>query len=41
MDDKERYERGMAMRRKTLGATHVDRANAKEGGEVLAEVEKK
>jgi 4-carboxymuconolactone decarboxylase len=28
MDDKEHYERGMAMRRKTLGAAHVDRANA-------------
>jgi hypothetical protein len=28
MDDKEHYERGMAMRRKTMGATHVDRANA-------------
>src|SRR3954452_9678640 len=29
MDDKERYERGMATRRKVLGATHVDRANAR------------
>src|SRR5437016_49570 len=28
MDDKEHYERGMAMRRKTLGSAHVDRANA-------------
>jgi len=28
MDDKEHYERGLAMRRKTLGAAHVDRANA-------------
>jgi 4-carboxymuconolactone decarboxylase len=28
MDDKEHYDRGMAMRRKTLGAAHVDRANA-------------
>jgi 4-carboxymuconolactone decarboxylase len=28
MDDKEHYDRGMAMRRKTLGASHVDRANA-------------
>ncbi|HYS47954.1 MAG TPA: carboxymuconolactone decarboxylase family protein [Xanthobacteraceae bacterium] len=28
MDDKEHYERGMAMRRKTLGAAHVDRATA-------------
>ena len=28
MDDKEHYERGLAMRRKTLGAVHVDRANA-------------
>ena len=28
MDDKEHYERGMAMRRKTLGAAHVDRAIA-------------
>src|SRR5215831_3687680 len=29
MDDKERYERGMAKRRKVLGNTWVDRANAK------------
>jgi len=28
MDDKEHYDRGMAMRRKTLGAAHVDRAAA-------------
>jgi 4-carboxymuconolactone decarboxylase len=28
MDDKEHYERGLAMRRKTLGAAHVDRASA-------------
>jgi 4-carboxymuconolactone decarboxylase len=28
MDDKEHYDRGMAMRRRTLGAAHVDRANA-------------
>jgi 4-carboxymuconolactone decarboxylase len=28
MDDKEHYDRGMAMRRKTLGSAHVDRANA-------------
>ena len=28
MDDKEHYDRGMAMRRKTMGAVHVDRANA-------------
>jgi 4-carboxymuconolactone decarboxylase len=28
MDDKEHYERGMAMRRKTLGAAHVNRADA-------------
>jgi 4-carboxymuconolactone decarboxylase len=28
MDDKEHYERGMAMRRKTMGAVHVDRAEA-------------
>jgi len=28
MDDKEHYDRGMAMRRKTLGAAHVDRAVA-------------
>jgi 4-carboxymuconolactone decarboxylase len=28
MDDKEHYARGMAMRRKTLGAAHVDRAIA-------------
>jgi len=29
MDDKERYERGMAMRRKVLGNAWVDRANAR------------
>ncbi len=29
MDDKERHERGMAKRRKVLGAEWVDRANAK------------
>ena len=29
MDDKERYERGMARRRKVLGNAWVDRANAK------------
>src|SRR5678815_3386854 len=29
MDDKERYERGMAKRRKELGHRWVDRANAK------------
>jgi len=29
MDDKERYERGMAQRRKVLGNEWVDRANAK------------
>ena len=29
MDDKERYERGMAKRRKVLGDAWVDRANAK------------
>ena len=29
MDDKERYERGMAKRRKVLGDDWVDRANAK------------
>ena len=29
MDDKERYERGMARRRKVLGNEWVDRANAK------------
>jgi 4-carboxymuconolactone decarboxylase len=29
MDDKERYERGMAARRKVLGAAWVDRANAR------------
>jgi 4-carboxymuconolactone decarboxylase len=29
MDDKERYERGMAVRRKVLGAAWVDRANAR------------
>ena len=29
MDDKERYERGMARRRKILGNDWVDRANAK------------
>ncbi|MBV8751900.1 MAG: carboxymuconolactone decarboxylase family protein [Hyphomicrobiales bacterium] len=28
MDDKEHYDRGMAMRRKTMGAAHVDRALA-------------
>ena len=28
MDEKERYERGMAKRRKVLGAAWVDRANA-------------
>ncbi|MGZ3409994.1 MAG: 4-carboxymuconolactone decarboxylase [Xanthobacteraceae bacterium] len=28
MDDKERYERGMARRRKVAGNTYVDRANA-------------
>src|SRR5215467_10028228 len=28
MDDKEHYERGMAMRRKTMGVVHVDRAEA-------------
>jgi 4-carboxymuconolactone decarboxylase len=28
MDDKEHYDRGTAMRRKTLGAAHVDRAVA-------------
>jgi 4-carboxymuconolactone decarboxylase len=28
MDDKEHYDRGMAMRRKTLGAAHVERAVA-------------
>ncbi|HML11709.1 MAG TPA: carboxymuconolactone decarboxylase family protein [Xanthobacteraceae bacterium] len=28
MDDKEHYDRGMAMRRRTLGAAHVDRAIA-------------
>jgi 4-carboxymuconolactone decarboxylase len=28
MDDRERYERGMARRRKVLGGTWVDRANA-------------
>ena len=28
MDDKEHYDRGMAMRRKTLGSAHVDRAIA-------------
>jgi 4-carboxymuconolactone decarboxylase len=28
MDEKEHHERGMAMRRKTLGAAHVDRAVA-------------
>jgi 4-carboxymuconolactone decarboxylase len=28
MDDKEHYERGMAMRRRTMGAAHVDRAVA-------------
>lgn len=29
MDDKERYDRGMARRRKVLGDAWVDRANAK------------
>jgi 4-carboxymuconolactone decarboxylase len=29
MDDKERYDRGMARRRKVLGNAWVDRANAK------------
>jgi 4-carboxymuconolactone decarboxylase len=29
MDEKERYERGMAKRRKVLGAEWVDRANAR------------
>ena len=29
MDDKERYERGMARRRKVLGNAWVDRANSK------------
>jgi 4-carboxymuconolactone decarboxylase len=29
MDEKERYERGMAQRRKVLGDAWVDRANAK------------
>jgi len=29
MDDKERYERGMAKRRKVLGHAWVDRANAR------------
>ena len=29
MDDKERYGRGMAVRRKVLGAAWVDRANAR------------
>src|SRR5215207_7007163 len=29
MDEKERYDRGMAKRRKVLGAAHVDRANAR------------
>jgi len=29
MDDKERYERGMARRRKVLGNAWVDRANAR------------
>jgi len=29
MDEKERYERGMAQRRKVLGNAWVDRANAK------------
>src|ERR1700747_2401791 len=28
MDDKKHYDRGRAMRRETLGAAHVDRANA-------------
>ena len=29
MDDKERYQRGMAVRRKVLGGAWVDRANAR------------
>ena len=29
MDDKERYQRGMAVRRKVLGAAWVDHANAR------------
>ena len=29
MDDNERYQRGMAVRRKVLGAAWVDRANAR------------
>jgi len=29
MDDKERFQRGMAVRRKVLGAAWVDRANAR------------
>jgi 4-carboxymuconolactone decarboxylase len=29
MDEKERYDRGMAKRRKVLGTAHVDRANAR------------
>jgi 4-carboxymuconolactone decarboxylase len=29
MDEKERYDRGMAKRRKVLGGAHVDRANAR------------
>jgi 3-oxoadipate enol-lactonase/4-carboxymuconolactone decarboxylase len=29
MDEKDRYEAGMAMRRKVLGDTHVDRSAAK------------
>ena len=28
MDEKDRHQRGMAKRRKVLGAAHVDRANA-------------
>ena len=29
MDEKERYDRGMAKRRKVLGGAHVDRTNAR------------
>ena len=29
MDDRERYEKGMTVRRAVLGAAHVDRSNAK------------
>ena len=29
MDEKERYDKGMAKRRKVLGAAWVDRANAR------------